>query len=419
MLKKNNLLPATQSGFRSGYSCTAALLNIVDDIVRETDRGNITALCLLDYSKAFDRMHHDIFASILRYMGLSELASRLLIDYVSDRHQLVEINGRQSDLLATVCGCPQGSVLSPLIYTMYTSSFENQINFCKSHFYADDTQLYLSFSPNDVNIACTQINADLETLVKFSRRHNLVINPRKTEVILFGPGRTRDRIREQVDLFVDGERLAIGESVKNLGVIIDENLKFNEHINKCAQRAYNSLRLIYNNRSYLNQKAKRMLCDTLVLSCFNYADVLYSPFLSARLKYKIQKVQNSCLRTIYGMRRREHISHKLTEIGWLNMSSRRLLHSACSFYSIVATGKPPYLHDRMRFRSDVHTLNVRFKGLLTPPMHRTEFFKKGFSYQICTVYNGIISAGLGECTSVKSFKGAYRDCLFRRQCSWV
>ena len=173
----------------------------------------------------------------------------------------------------------------------------------------------------------------------------------------------------------------------------------------------------FRNRTYLSRNTKRLLCDSLVLSCFNYADVLYSPFLSYRSKYKIQKVQNACIRIIFGIRRRDHVSHKLKDINWLNMSNRRSLHTACHFHRVIVGGKPPYLSNRVRYRSDVHAINVRFRGLLTPPLHNTELFKKSFSYQVTKVYNSFDNR-LRACASNSVFKKIYRQKLFWNQCSW-
>ena len=157
-----------------------------------------------------------------------------------------------------------------------------------------------------------------------------------------------------------------------------------------------------------------MLCESLVLSVFNYGDILYSPFLTQNLKYKIQKVQNSCLRLIYGVRRRDHISHLLPVTKWLDMKNRRLLHSACLYFKIILFKTPPYLYNKITFRSDVHVLNIRFKGTLTPPTHTHEYFKNCFTYQVTKVYNGLPRC-LGACASVESFKRRYAQYLVQ---SW-
>ena len=211
-----------------------------------------------------------------------------------------------------------------------------------------------------------------------------------------------------INITIDGNTLALSEKVKNLGILIDENLKFEQHINKCIGKAYASLRLIYSNRKFINRRTKRLLCDSLVLSHFNYGAPLYYPFLSSVLKNRIQKVQNSCLRLLFGLGRRDHVSCKLTEADWLNMNARRLVHATFLFRKIIVTERPAYLFNKISIRSDVHTLNIRFKGTLTPPMHKTEFFKNSFSYQITKIYNSV-SARVGLCTSERQFRFRVRE----------
>lgn len=170
---------------------------------------------------------------------------------------------------------------------------------------------------------------------------------------------------------------------------LDSELNFEYHVSKLVQGAYGVLRMLYTNRHILCQKLRIHLCNTLVLSKFNYCDVLYSPCINVAVTKKIQRVQNACLRFIYGIRRREHISHTLEWAGWLNMSQRRFLHSACLFHKILLTTKPPYLYNKVRYRTDIHNINIRFKNVICIPRHRLETFKKSFSYHISKTMNVI------------------------------
>nr|CAI5847046.1 unnamed protein product [Callosobruchus analis] len=127
----------------------------------------------------------------------------------------------------------------------------------------------------------------------------------------------------------------------------------------------------------------------MVLSHFNFSDCLYGPCITENYKKKIQIAQNSCLRLIYGIRKQERISHKLKETNWLNMEARRFLHTAILFDKIIVHKSPAYLFEKLTFRTDLHNINVRSRGLLTPPIFRTVQFKRSFSYHICKIYNSI------------------------------
>lgn len=413
-LSDNNIIPHVQSGFRVGHSCTTALLNVTDDILGAIDQGLCTVLVLLDFSRAFDTINYRMFEAILHYIGLSEEAVTLIKDYMSNRQQKVSIDHESSDSLTLKAGVPQGSILGPLFFNIYSSQLIKSLSYCEAHFYADDAQLYHSFPPNETDNACAHINEDLKHFVDLSKDHCLVINPNKSKVIIFGHKKYRNEVKRNIQISVENEIIESVNETKNLGVIIDEDLRFNTHVNKLTQKAYNALKLIYGNRHYLPQKTKIILCESLILSSLNFADSVYGPSLTSLYKRKIQKIQNSCLRLIFGIRMRERISYKLRDVGWLNMDNRRLHHAACLYHKIIANKSPQYLYRKIKFRTDVHNLNVRFKGLLTPPPHRTELFKRSFRYRICKVYNSVPQELKNS--KLKSFKTKYKSLLFTAQC---
>ena len=109
---------------------------------------------------------------------------------------------------------------------------------------------------------------------------------------------------------------------------IDTDLRLTAHINKCIGRAYANLKMLYPHRHVLPERLKIKLTDALVLSHFNFCDVAYGPCLTNIDKNRIQRVQKSCLRFIYGIQKHEPISHKLVAANWLNMESRRVLHAS-------------------------------------------------------------------------------------------
>lgn len=404
-----SLLPSMQSGFRKGYSCSTALLHIVDDIVRAFDKGKYTILVLLDFSRAFDTINHSLFLSILQYIGFSENACSLLGNFVTNRKQRVRIDDNYSTYLELKNGVPQGSVLGPLIFSIYSANIVKTLKKCSFHLYADDTQLYYSFPPHASDEASAVINRELSDFVKSATDHSLLINAKKTNVMLFGPKSNYNAIKSDISLYLNNEKLSIVSEAKNLGVLIDTELKFEKHINKLLQKAYSSIKIIYGIRQFLSSNVRKILCESLVLSLFNYSDTVYGPCLTNQFRNKIQKVQNSCLRLIYGIKKRQRISHKLAEIGWLSMENRRKLHSANLYHRILHSKAPPYLHRKVTYRTDVHNMNVRSKGLLSPPLFRTEFFRRSFTYQAYKLYNSIPETI--KVLPFLAFKSAYRKFL--------
>lgn len=408
-----DILPSTQSGFRKNYSCSTALSHITDDILTASDQNELTVLILLDYSKAFDCINHEVLLSILSYIGLGQNALHLLNNYLTNRKQIVMLNNDVSQEGLLDRGVPQGSILGPLLFSIYTSQLHTKLKTCKVHCYADDTQLYKSFMPGSIVEVSNAINSDLNILINSSKDHGLCINPTKSAAMLFGKAALRKKYDNVLDIKIDDTSLNFLDETKNLGLIIDTDLRFKTHINTCIKKAFCNLKKIYACRNILCKNTIKLLCDALVLSNFSYCDVIYGPCLDVMTSKRVQRIQNSCTRIICGVRRSEHISHKIKEIGWLNMNNRRLLHSAIFYHKIITTETPSYLYNKIRFRTDVHNVNIRRKSLITPPIHKTKLYERSFRFNIYKIYNNI-STDIKSCDANK-YKRKLKKILLENQ----
>lgn len=273
--------------------------------------------------------------------------------------------------------------------------------------------MYYSFKLSETLNTNTKINEDLASIVSLSEKHLLRINAKKSCVMLFGFEKHRLLAMQELNIHIGSDTLTFSSHCKNLGLFIDSKLHFDKHITEKIKKAYSSLKLIYPHRSVLNHQSKKMLTDSLILSQFTHCDTVYGPFLRQTDARRIQKVQNSCLRLIYGIRRRNRISHKLKEIGWLSMYNRRKLHSYCLFYKILKTKNPPYLYNKIKFRTNVHNLNLRMRNKLAIPSHKKEAFKASFTYQIASA--GHVLDVPHYALSFSSFKNKHKNKLLLQQ----
>lgn len=383
------ILPACQSGFRSAHSCTTALLKVSDDILQATDRGQLTILVLLDFSRAFDTVRHDVLISILRYIGLGQGALLLLQSYLSGRTQRVKYRSSISNAVRVIHGVPQGSVLGPLLFTIYTHDLLKYVKHCSYHMYADDTQIYHSFDPNDLNSALEKINLDLNSVYITAAKYSLRLNPSKSSVIVFGSRVGCGRVRDGISININTELVQLSDSVKNLGVVMDNSFRYISHVGNCLKRAYGILKMLYPHRRYLPEGVKLRLCESLILSQFNYCSQLYSICLDQATIYKIQKLQNSCLRFTYGIRKFQHISHKLSDAGWLNMRNRFKVQFLSLCHAVITQQLPEYLHEKVRYRTDVHHLGIRRSTFIYPPKHSLAIFERSFTYNIYKMWNAL------------------------------
>ena len=145
----NSILPFYQSGFRKGHSTATALLKICNDILKARDVKKLTALILLDFSKAFDTINHELLCCKLKYFGFDGISVSFFQSFLSNRSQIVQLNNNRSVSKSLINGVPQGSILGPLLFIIYTSDLAKSLLHSQCHFYADDTQVYSSFTEDD------------------------------------------------------------------------------------------------------------------------------------------------------------------------------------------------------------------------------------------------------------------------------
>ena len=178
-------------------------------------------------------------------------------------------------------------------------------------------------------------------------------------------------------------------------------------------KAYSSLKLIFSNRHILNFNLKRMLCESLVLSHFNYCDFVFGFCLDQIDKNRIQKVQNTC-RLIFGLRKSDHISHKINECKWLNMNNRRIHHLSNFVHkTLTFPNSSSFLKNKFHTRSSIHTKNIRFKNKFTLPHHQSAMYRRSFIFNAISIYNLIPDQF--KLLNINKFKYKYKVFLLSKQ----
>ncbi|CAG4985388.1 unnamed protein product [Colias eurytheme] len=209
---------------------------------------------------------------------------------------------------------------------------------------------------------------------------------------------------------VDIERV---KEARNLGVILDEHLRFERHINNIISKCFYRLKMLYRIRRYLTTELRVTLCEALVLSKLNYSDSLYGPRLLYKTKCSIQRVQNACARYCWNIPPREHVSPYLREAKILNMEARRRLHLGILLFGIVNFKTPQYLYTKLEWLGQ-HNLNIKTRSALqvmSVPRHHTTAFRGGFRYNATKCWNDI-PPPLKQIKSISNFRLKYKKHIF-------
>ncbi len=275
-LEKNYICEDFQSGFRPYHSTETALIRVTNVLLLSSDRGCISLLVLLDLSAAFDTIDHNILLNRLEnFVGISGSALAWFKSYLSDRHQFVAVNEEVSYRSQVQYGVPQGSVLGPLLFTLYMLPLGNIIrkHGVSFHCYADDTQLYISSRPGETH----QIEKLMECIVDIKNwmtSNFLLLNSEKTEVLIIGPKTPTSNNLEHC-LTLDGCSVDSSSSVRNLGVLFDSNLSFDSHVSSICKTAFFHLKNISKLRPMISMSNAEILIHAFMTSMLDYCNALF------------------------------------------------------------------------------------------------------------------------------------------------
>ena len=310
--RENFLIESFQSGYRANHSTEIALLRVFNDILRSIDQWKVTILVLLDLSAAFDTVDHNILLQRLHTrFGISGTALDWFKDYLANRRQRVSVNGSLSDPVQVKCGVPQGSVLGPLLFLAYISPLGDIIrrHGLDFHMYADDTQLYLAFHFEKSQMALATIRAAICDINDWLLLNMLKFNTGKTDLYVIGSHQQLSKLNLPLAIHVEQSEMVTDESITNLGVIMDQHLKLDGHVNKVFKVCMFHLRTISKIRRFLTIEACKLLIHAatqfsmavtnLFCNVFNFyktmLHVLSIRFQSSVISLPISRISTGCL----------------------------------------------------------------------------------------------------------------------------
>lgn len=261
---KFRVLPDSQFGFRKGLGTCDALLTLTHGLQSSLDRGHESRAVAIDFSSAFDIVNHKALLYKLQLYGIGGNLLSIFKDFLTNRTQRVSVDGTFSTSVPVVSGVPQGSVLGPLFFIIFTSdlgiSLENELIS-----YADDTTLFSSIqSPSNREEVAASLNRDLAKINSWCQLWGMRLNANKTHSIVFSRSRTLDP--PHPDLFLSGEEIEEVEDVRLLGVTLDSKLTFEKHIRSLSSA-------IAQKTGLLRKCFRTFACDSTVIKSF-YAFIL-------------------------------------------------------------------------------------------------------------------------------------------------
>jgi hypothetical protein len=437
----NNLHEKLQSAYKKFHSTETALLKIQSDILMALDDHGAVLMVLLDLSAAFDTVDHEKLLQILEYrLGISGVSLKWFRSYLTGRTQTVKINGQSSSCHTLECGVPQGSVLGPILFTIYTLALgdslrKHEIDY---HLYADDKDLYICFKPSIpgdtvctvfriercigetrvwtkahlLKTVCTVFRIERcigETRV-WTKAHLLKINDDKSDATLF-----RSKYQPKVDIdgiWVGEEYIKIQQSVRNLGVIFDQGMTGKDQVAAVCKASYYQTRKLGKIRRYLTSEAAVKVVHAFITSRLDYCNSLYYG-LPSNLLDRLQRIQNTAARIVSRVKKFDHITPVLISLHWLPVEQRIKYKLLTIVYKARNGQAPAYIQDMIIPYEQSRSLRSKQHNLLVVPKTRQKSFgDRSFLMAAAVLWNALPDP-VKDCQSIECFKKHLKTMLFK------
>ena len=389
-LNSNGLLTKNQSGFRSLHSTVTSLLHLTNNWYLNIDKGMTNLIVLLDLAKAFDTVSHNILLKKLELYGLKGVTLDWFSSYLSNRQQQCVVEGCVSKPQLISCGVPQGSILGPLLFLIYINDLPGCLLHTKAHMYADDTTIYApSVSTAELY---AKVNNDLTRVRDWLLANMLSLNVTKTEYMFLTTTFKLSNLGRDFPIKIGNNHVKRVQTTKYLGIHLDENLKWNEHVDKLCSKVNRSISGLKQARDYVPLDVLNTIYKSLIQPVFDYCDVVWDN-LDQGLATRIQKLQNRAARIITFQGYDVRSAQIRKQLNWEELVSRRQRLLSLLMYDTVNGNIPSYLSDLF---SNVCENNP-YKSMLRNAEYnvvldhvpKTEYYKGSFSYRGGMLWNSL------------------------------
>ena len=369
-LEMDELLAEEQHGFRK-HSTMHAVAQLSNYINKKLDARKTALVAYIDFKKAFDCVQHPLLLDKLANLGVGERVLNWVESYLTDRKQKVFANNVYSSARLITQGIPQGSVLGPLFYIIYANDIAKIVKNCEVALYADGTVLFTSDSNFENSVK--DLQEDLNSLNSWCSNNGITANTSKTKIMMFG---TRNMLGKlpPCQVTLDGTPLQVVTTYKYLGISLDNQLRFNLHVNKIIGSVTAKLKQFQRMRSFLNTKAALMVYKNMMLPILEYGDIFLSATTNVN-RQRLQVLQNKGLRCALGRDLETSTDDLHAEARLLQLKYRREQHLLNFMYDQAQDVNKLQVKNVLAIRTRSSN-----KKLLKVKRPRTEKFKKSLAY---------------------------------------
>ena len=407
-MDKYGMHTAEQSAYKKFHSTETILIKVVNDLLVASDKNSATILMLLDLSAAFDTVDHRKLIKILENeINIKGVALKWFRSFLTGRCQRTRLGSNLSEDVELLFGVPQGSVLGPVLFNIYIRSLYTTV---KQHGfaiqgYADDQQIYKSFSANQqAEILTWKIVCCFYVIQRWMSDFCLQLNPSKTQIIVVGPQRVLNSIKIHGVQLMDDLCVRFVTSTKSLGFLINENLSFHTQVMALKRDCFRLIRNICKMRFIFGKQQLKLIVNSLVICKLDYCNSLFYGINERYLK-ELQIIQNAAGKVVFGLYKHDHVGDTLKELHWLPVRERIQFKILLLVFKSLNGLGPTYLAEMLNYANYSHNIH------LIEPAADTVMGDRAFQRCAPQLWNNI-PASVKTSASLDSFKTKLKTYLF-------
>ena len=404
----NDMINVDQSAFLANHSTLTSLHRIIDDFYEAFNEKERVAACFLDISKCFDCIDYDFLMNKLEKYGILDVELKWFNNYVTNRKQMVQCQGKISKLSNLTIGIPQGSALGPTLFLIFINDISQYVLNGSCNIFADDVVIYVT--GKDVTEVNSKLQENLNQINQWYTNNRLRINNDKTKVMLL-----KSKSCSELNIVVEGKKLEQVNVIKYLGLTIDDRLKWNSHVNNLCKSVAFKVHFLAKLRKYVNSSVLNVLYKSVIQPRLDYACSVWANCPHA-YKKKLIRIQKRAARIVTGNFDYEKScgTDIMKNLKWPSLGQRRDYFLATLMYRCINGTAPTRLCNEIEMYFDRHDFNTRNADTLNViiPKPNLESFKQSFKFAGAITWNDLPDE-LQNAISLDSFKYNYKKLFFK------
>ena len=409
-LTEHNFISSDQSAYLRGHSTVTCLHRLMENWLENINEGEFTGICMVDITKCFDSINHELLLKKLECYGIRGRENRWFQSYLENRTQAVYCNNVLSDFLVNPFGVPQGSILGPLLFLIFINDIVN----CTTrnnmlNLFADD--LLSSVSGNSPAEVKLMLETNVVKLECWYRKNRLALHPTKTKFMYIGSKEQLSLIFKPCTFNYCNNSLPMPDHAKYLGLLLEPDLSWNMHIDKLVKKLNYLSSILKNMSNYCTSTLLLTYFRSFVQPVLDYGISIWGNCSSANIN-KVQRVLNRMGRIIIG--NFDYMTTRgadlLKQLRIPSVEERRDYFTCKLVYQSVHGLNPTYLNDFVLLNSDLHDYHTRSDRVFLPSV-RHNMYSNSLAFKGGQLFNQLPDFVRNSC-DVDDFKANYRIYLF-------